>query len=306
MAAKPQVPTMTVHAVNPKDCILYMKTVQGGAVRALIEALNHVIHEALFEIDETGVRLLKMDGAQCCMVNVKLHAHKFQEFKCVCPVDTVTNVKSPLTLGVCFKNLLTLLRNVNGPDTITFYMYGARTNELGIIVQSSEHNSSTDSKLFLQTIDFDNWELDSATFDSVISMKSPYFQRLCRDASAIASHITIESRLDNRLVLSCRGDFATQETVIGSSEEDPDESDPTRTTIKTTKAVKDTFNLAYLQKFCKATGLCPVVEIYMKEAFPLILKYNVANLGELKFCLAADVVDMEDDHDDHDDWSEQV
>jgi proliferating cell nuclear antigen len=38
--------------------------------------------------------------------------------------------------------------------------------------------------------------------------------------------------------------------------------------------------------FTKCTNLYNMVEVYLKNNFPLILKYNVASLGEIKLCLA--------------------
>jgi hypothetical protein len=32
--------------------------------------------------------------------------------------------------------------------------------------------------------------------------------------------------------------------------------------------------------------------MYVKEAYPLIIKYNVASLGEIRFCLAPKMDDM--------------
>ena len=47
-----------------------------------------------------------------------------------------------------------------------------------------------------------------------------------------------------------------------------------------------TFYIKYLLLFTKSTNLCTTVEIYLKNKFPLILVYNVANLGKLQYCLA--------------------
>jgi len=38
--------------------------------------------------------------------------------------------------------------------------------------------------------------------------------------------------------------------------------------------------------FTKCTNLNNVVEVYLKNNFPIILKYSVASLGEIKLCLA--------------------
>jgi len=44
--------------------------------------------------------------------------------------------------------------------------------------------------------------------------------------------------------------------------------------------------LKHLVLFTKCTNLCPAIEIYLKNDYPLIIRYTVANLGEVKLVLA--------------------
>jgi hypothetical protein len=54
----------------------------------------------------------------------------------------------------------------------------------------------------------------------------------------------------------------------------------------TTEVVQGLFQLKHLVLFTKCTSLCPSIELYLKNDYPLILKYTVANLGEVKLVLA--------------------
>ena len=49
---------------------------------------------------------------------------------------------------------------------------------------------------------------------------------------------------------------------------------------------RGTYNIKYIQLFTKSTNLCSTVEIYLKNDYPLTILYNVANLGQIKYCLA--------------------
>jgi proliferating cell nuclear antigen len=46
------------------------------------------------------------------------------------------------------------------------------------------------------------------------------------------------------------------------------------------------FSLKYLTIFTKCTNLCSNVEIYLKNSYPIILRYSIASLGEIKLCLS--------------------
>ena len=82
------------------------------------------------------------------------------------------------------------------------------------------------------------------------------------------------------LKLSCNGSFASQSTSIGESD------GCMAVTESTGEDVEGTFSLRYLSLFTRASGLCNTVQLYLKKDYPLVLSYNVASLGSLKFCLA--------------------
>ena len=47
------------------------------------------------------------------------------------------------------------------------------------------------------------------------------------------------------------------------------------------------FQLKSLITFTKCTTLCPVVTLYLMKNYPLVLQYNVAGLGIIRFCIAS-------------------
>ena len=52
------------------------------------------------------------------------------------------------------------------------------------------------------------------------------------------------------------------------------------------KIIQGEFSLKNLSYFIKCTNLCNQIEIYLENDLPLVVKYNVASLGEIKLCLA--------------------
>jgi proliferating cell nuclear antigen len=60
-------------------------------------------------------------------------------------------------------------------------------------------------------------------------------------------------------------------------------------TRKSGDIVQGVFSLKYLVLFTKCTNLSSSVEIYLKNDYPLIVKFMVASLGELKLCLSPNV-----------------
>lgn len=179
--------------------VLLLKSIQGNAIRTLFEVLKEIVHDVCLRVDSTGVKLLTLDGARCALVYMRLRADAFEEFKC----DGTFN------LGLNMASMFKLVKTSGSHDTITLYMDSSTNNELGIKIQNSEKNSVTDFKLKLLDVDDEIITLPDVEFDSVITMPSAFFQRLCRDMLNISDTMIIKST-GNKLVLGCNGDFARQ------------------------------------------------------------------------------------------------
>jgi proliferating cell nuclear antigen len=121
-------------------------------------------------------------------------------------------------------------------------------------------------------------EIPDIQYDSVISMPSADLQKYCKDLAVISNQVNITST-ESRFILESNGDFASQKIIIGEAQNGLIFS-------KKNQNVSETFDLKYLNSFTKSTNLCSTVEIFLKKEYPLVIEYNVANLGKLQFCLA--------------------
>ena len=144
-----------------------------------------------------------------------------------------------------------------------------------------EKNSLTTFKLNLMDLPKNYIDIPPASFESVLTMPSNDFQKICRDMNNIAENLEIKS-IESQLIFSCKGDFATQETIIGETN--------TGLSFKKNNQPKEVvqgiFALKHLVLFTKCTNLCNTIEIYLKNDYPLIIKYSIASLGDIKLCLA--------------------
>ena len=251
--------------------ILEIKTVQSAAFRVLTEALKEILTDANFEFDESGMKIMAMDSSHTVLVHLKLNAENFESYHC----------KNKRILGINMLNLFKLIKTMGNNDALTLYLEEGNESKLGIKIENSEKNTLTKYSLNLMDLHEDNIQIPPAVFDSVITMPSVDFQKICRDMHNLAENIEIKS-LENQLIFSCCGQFASQETSIGETNsglsfvqnQNPDE------------IVQGIFALKHLVLFSKCTNLCNNIELYLKNDYPLILKYQVASLGNIKLCLA--------------------
>jgi len=253
------------------EYIFELKTVQSSAFRTLIEALKEILTDANIEIDSSGIKIMTMDPSHTVLVHLKLDANKFEKYTCV----------NKITIGVSMLCLFKLIKTMNNNDTLSLYIESDDPNRLGIRIENGEKNSRTKYKLNLMDLPYEKIDIPPATFESVLTMPSNDFQKICRDMHNIADNMEIKS-VGNQLIFCCKGDYATQETIIGETHTgmsfiqncNPEE------------VVQGLFALKHLVLFTKCTNLCNSIELYLKNDYPLIIKYNVASLGNVKLCLA--------------------
>ena len=258
--------------------IFNIKTVQTGAIRILIESLKEILTDANFIISDKGVKLTAMDSTHSVLVHMKLLQEKFEYFFC----------SKTMNVGLNMTNLYKLIKTMSNNDTLTLFMEKNNENELGIKIMNEEKNSQTTYKLNLLDIDEPAIDIPPAEFDTELTFPSNDFQKIIRDMVNIAENIEIKS-IGNKLILSCNGDFASQETVLGE----------TNNGIKFASCkepeypIQGMYSLKYLTLFTKCTNLCNIINIYIKNDYPLIIKYNIASIGDIKLCLAPNTNDCD-------------
>lgn len=249
---------------------LEVRTVQSSAFKILMEAMKELLTDTSIEFDETGMKIISMDNSHVVLVHLKLDACKFEHYHC----------ESKIVIGVNMLNMYKLIRSINSNDILTLFIDSDDMNHLGIKIENGEKNTKTTYKLNLLDLDNQKITIDSADFNSVITLPSIDFQKICRDMNNIADFVEIKN-VDTQLILSCKGDFCCQETIIADNE-----NGNAISTKKCDEIVQGIFNLKYLVLFTKCTNLCNTVELYLKNDYPLLIKYTVASLGEIKLALA--------------------
>ena len=263
--------------INSNNDILNIKTVQISPFRTLMTALKDILLETNIDFTPNGIRIINMDKSHTVLAHMNLEAENFEFFQCK---------KNKITIGVNMFHLFKLINSIDNDDTLTIYIDNNDYND-GIVSYLSLKFENNDIKQCqtrkLRTIEPDHDELDypDVTFSSIINLPSSDFQKIVRDLGAISDKLEIKS-VGNELIFKCEGNFARAEIHRA-------ESDGGMDFIKkqgTNKIIQGIFSLKNLGYFIKCTNLCSQIEIYLENDLPLVVKYNVADLGEIQLCLS--------------------
>ena len=262
MATQMQVEPSNEYAIN-------IKTVQATTFKVLVEALKEILTDTVLIINEAGIRICTMDSSHIILIHMKLDSSKFESFYC----------NGEQMIGVNMLNLNRLLKAINNNDTIALSMLETNKNELQIRVENPDKNTIKISKLMLLDLDNSNMEIPPVEFSSVVTLPSQDFQKVCRDIANLSETVQI-TNTDQKLILSCKGDFCSHEIILNDSENLKIES------REENAIYQGEFDSKMLLQFTKCTNLSNVVQLYLKNDYPLIVRYSVGSLGIVQLCLA--------------------
>jgi proliferating cell nuclear antigen len=242
---------------------MHLKTIQASALKSVFEVLKDIINDVNVYFTKKGLHVLTLDTARVTLVHMVLGAENFEEYEC--PENIIA--------GLNMSNVHKLLKSVTTQDTLTMSISGRDYMEL--IIENTAKKTFTNFKLKLLDINEDQLDLPDIQMDLVTTMASIDFQRYTRDMGNLSNEISI-IRKGSLLELSCTGDFADQMTSLDCGGD-------------FTGRVGGVFSLKYINLFTKATNMCSSIQIMQdstNENMPIVFRYTIANLGDLKFYLA--------------------
>ena len=257
--------------------VLEIKTVQIAPFRTLMTALKDILLETNIIFKPDGIRIVNMDKSHTILAHLFLDATKFEHFFCKYP---------KIIIGVNMFHLFKLINTIDNDDTLTIYIEeedycDGIVEYLGLKFENGDIKQSKIQKLKLIEPDEEELDMPSVKFSSVINLPSCDFQKIIRDLSNISERLEIKS-IGNELIFSCNGPFASCKIRRC-------ESDGITEFIKKNEdstVIQGEFSLKNLGYFIKCTNLCNNIEMYLENDLPLVVKYSVASLGEIKLCLA--------------------
>lgn len=270
---------MTTDSVH--ENILVIQTVQIAPFRTLMTALKDILLETNITFTPEGIKIINMDKSHTVLAHLSLDAEKFEHYECN---------ESKIVIGVNMFHLFKLINTIDNDDTLTLYIESCDYTDgivqyLGLKFENGDIKQQKIQKLRLIEPDAEELDVPTVTFSSVLNLPSVDFQKIIRDLSCISEKIQIQSVATNdgaELIFKCTGGFAQAEVRRAES------NGSMEYIIKQEKSkiIQGEFSLKNLGYFIKCTNLCTQIEIYLENDLPLVVKYNVASLGEIKLCLA--------------------
>jgi proliferating cell nuclear antigen len=277
--------------LNMENVMLEITTCQTNSFKLISEALKEALKDINIKFskaiegveDSGGLSIVAYNPRSAVLIKVKIPAKSFDKFYINPP-----NGQNDIQIGVNMKSFNTLMKTARNQDNISLMLNDDDKNHLTFIFENGESKIRSRYNLKLLELEDEGIHLPTTQFPFKIIIQSDDFHKIIRDASALSDKLNIKfintKEITNTIIFSSEGDFANSEItltddtegvqIIKNMEEDAE------------IVVKGSYPLANLSLFSKCQTLCGCVELYLKNNFPLIIKYQVANLGHVLLVLS--------------------
>lgn len=164
------------------------------------------------------------------------------------------------------------------PTSMTFIFENKKTDKVSEFI------------LNLLTIDSEQLGIPETEYESIITMSSAEFTRICREMAQLSETINIETTKE-AISFSVNGDIGSGSVKLkGNQSEKIDEA----TKLEVDEPVNLSFALRYLNLFNKSASLAPQVILSLSKETPLVVEYKVEKLGSVKYYLAPKITEDEE------------
>ena len=241
------------------------------------------------ELKKRGyIRTMAVDPTKSIFIHLKLDSKNFTKFRCKPPKKII---------GVNLMHFHKLIKSMDKDDNLTLFLKSTDNDNLWIKRYNAIRKKETIDNMCLIDLNKEKYNIPPTRFEAVVKMQSSEFHKVCREMSNIGDFVEIQC-INNKIIFKCKGDY-TGRTVTytdnqktdSDSDSDADEKSKGCVCIKHSpedpsnlNIVKEIYDLRNITLFNKFTSLCPAVQLYMKNDYPLIVKYTVATLGHILVC----------------------
>lgn len=213
-----------------------------------------------------GIRILRLTEDKSILIKLTLDASNFEYFRCDEP---------KITIGVDMHNLHALLKMVSDDDPIVMYMNRDNTSALYIrsLNENNESSEETDIEIYLMEIGNPEMPIPQTEFQNKIAIATDKFHTICKHMNNNSTFVEITS-IGNEI--SFRGQNEGGKITMSYKDINYNKKKDS-----TDHVVQGLYELRNLMGFSKCNKLCNVIELYLKNDFPLVLVIHVATLGKM-------------------------
>ena len=235
-----------------------------SVLRDSISTIGELIDEGIFKVDKNGLGLIAADRAMVAVIDFKLPATLFDEFK----------VEKEENIAVNMTNLVSVLKRVGPNEKLEMEL---KDNRLEITMR----NSST-RKFTVPLLDINQEEIppiNQLDFKARAKVKSDVLKNGIEDAEIVGDSVVFEATKSG-FSMKAAGDITSTELMLEKDNEALLDLNITG------EPVKARYPLDYLKKMIKAAKLSSDINIRWSKDYPMRMDFSSVDKVSLGFVLA--------------------
>ena len=244
--------------------------------KKIVESIKDIVNNVNIDASPSGLSFQAMDLSHVALVTLQLRAEGFHSYK----------ADKTFPLGVKLQNLHKILKCADASDMITLECED-EPQQLHLKFESQKQDKFSKFTLNLMQNDEDKLSIPETNYSSTVVLPSSEFTRIVRELSQLSE--TVKITTGNKSVkFSVDGDIGNGEIELL---ENGSERENEKIEINVDEEITASFSLTFLNSFCKGGGLSENVKLLMSGNTPLVVEYQIGDLGTLKYYLAPKLQD---------------
>jgi|TARA_B110000285_G_C15130215_1_gene623076 proliferating cell nuclear antigen len=273
---------------NKDNVVMAFQTVQINPIRTLFSCLKEMLVSGNIIFKKEGFYMLDMDDTMIILLHLFIDANNLEYYICK---------KEKIVIGLKLEHFFKCINSFDSKDTLTIcienddYCNGV-VSYLTLIAQG--HGKTRIKKIQLSEPGNNECEYPDIIYPKIRTFSSVEFTKIVRHMSDISKTLEIKC-VGNEIFFTGKGSMSSEQdhrtpynvksNVDGVETHTNDDTD-------TTTIVQGVFSLKYLGLFVRCKDLCENLELYLDNDAPLVVKYNVFNMGVLKLALNPSSTDL--------------
>lgn len=257
--------------VNP-NTMLEAKFDEAALLKKIIDAFKDTVQLCNFNCTEHGITVQAVDDSRVLLVSLLIGQDAFSSYRC----------DRSITLGIDLNSFSKILKCGNNSDSLTLLADDDHPDSVMVVFEDTAKDRISEYKLKLMDIESDFLNIDDMDYDSVVTMPSAEFQKICRDLSQLSDSLTVAVTKDTVKFVS-EGDIGSGSVIVKPLTD----LDKTENSVKVdlTKPVDLSFGLKYLLDVIKGSSLSSSITVKLADKTPALFEFKLSS-GYLRFYLA--------------------
>jgi len=261
------------------------KLEKGNDFKRIVSALKELIEQASWDLTDEGVQLQSMDSSHVALVQLHMKESGFKSYRCDNSMAMGLNMEHLNKIFGAFSSGSVEISSEDDSDSVKFVF----EDEKGSRKQSYE--------LRLMDLDVEQLGIPDQEYGASFTMPSGEFTKIIKDMLVIGETVNINVT-KGQVIFKTDGEIGKAEVHLQRGEsidDDAEDEEDGKLHLEVDDPIDLSFATQYLKKFTAAGSLAKTVTVSLSKDVPMVICYEIEEVGHLKYFLAPKIDDDEED-----------